>query len=287
MEDLLDLLDPSGKSPHESLFLGWPGAHELVRRGFSIGSHSMYHSILSRETTEVQVAELKESRTQLAEELGLPINLLAYPNGTPQDHDLRTVAAARAAGYKHAFCTQAGFNSPSTDNFERPRFMLRPDSPVSTMLIRGLGRRLRYVDESLVGSRYSAFTFRGRRHPFQSPLRADVRRRCVQGSCECSHRPKMTISVRQTPGALPEQLLSPSGAAPGRPLQLPRGVGGDLRLVRLNSFYEAKETGLGLVSARQRVTSFPHLSSPEFGGSISALKESCRFTPSGTRRERR
>jgi peptidoglycan/xylan/chitin deacetylase (PgdA/CDA1 family) len=134
--ELLELLQPEGTPDEERLFLDWDGARELVRRGFSVGSHSMHHAILSREAPEEQLRDLVTSRQRLEAELDVHIRLLAYPNGTPADYDAATVAAAKQAGYWHAVGAHSGLNVRSTPVYARSRFVLEPQRSFSEILVR-------------------------------------------------------------------------------------------------------------------------------------------------------
>lgn len=62
--DLVGRLAPRGGPGDDSMFLDWDEAGDLVKRGFSVGSHSMYHAILSREGAAEQERDLAESRRQ-------------------------------------------------------------------------------------------------------------------------------------------------------------------------------------------------------------------------------
>jgi peptidoglycan/xylan/chitin deacetylase (PgdA/CDA1 family) len=142
VDQLLGLLRPKGRWDGDRLFLDWDGAHQLVRRGFSVGSHSMRHAILSREAPEEQARDLVNSRNELETELGVRVPLLAYPNGTRVDYDEHTVRAALGAGHTHALAAHAGVNGPSTSPYGHPRFAIEPDRHVVDMLVRRLMRRL-------------------------------------------------------------------------------------------------------------------------------------------------
>jgi CelD/BcsL family acetyltransferase involved in cellulose biosynthesis/peptidoglycan/xylan/chitin deacetylase (PgdA/CDA1 family) len=124
--DLVGRLEPEGRLDHGRLFLDWDGARELLRRGFTVGAHSMEHAILARETPAAQLTDLVESRRCLETELGVAVDLLAYPNGTRADYSPATVEAARRAGYSHALTARAGWNSRATPIFEVRRVMLEP-----------------------------------------------------------------------------------------------------------------------------------------------------------------
>lgn len=126
-DQLVQELSPAGAYHAGALFCDWGDARGLVRAGMAIGSHSMYHAILSEESGEVQHADLLESRKLLEAELDVPIDLFAYPNGTTRDYNPATITAAGAAGYTHAVTTRDGWNRPSTPPYEIRRFVMYPE----------------------------------------------------------------------------------------------------------------------------------------------------------------
>lgn len=142
-DQLVEALSPAGTYHHEELFLGWDGARALMRSGMAIGSHSMYHAILSQESDEAQLADLFSSRKVLEAELDKPIDLFAYPNGAVSDYDPATIAAAEAAGYTHAVTTRDGWNRRSTPPYEIHRFVMYPERGITgfAVLARGLMAR--------------------------------------------------------------------------------------------------------------------------------------------------
>jgi peptidoglycan/xylan/chitin deacetylase (PgdA/CDA1 family) len=142
VDQLLWQLEPEGRVDHQQLFLDWDGARALVRRGFTVGSHSMYHAILSRETPEEQRRDLTASRRELEAQLGVPAELLAYPNGTRHDYDRHTIQAAAQAGHAHALGAHAGINRSSTQPYEHPRFVVEPDRGFLQILLRRIAYRL-------------------------------------------------------------------------------------------------------------------------------------------------
>jgi peptidoglycan/xylan/chitin deacetylase (PgdA/CDA1 family) len=147
MTELIELLEPKGSRPNlQELFLDWDGAGQLVRQGFSVGSHTMRHAVLSRESPEEQVRDLVMSRARLEAELSLPIDLLAYPSGTRADYDLSTMRAAGHAGYAYGLAAHAGICSPPTLPYAVPRFVMQPHRGFSATLTRRVARRLRMTD---------------------------------------------------------------------------------------------------------------------------------------------
>jgi peptidoglycan/xylan/chitin deacetylase (PgdA/CDA1 family) len=123
---LVKMLMPAGSYRAEDLFMNWSEARELARAGISIGSHSMRHVILGRETERSQREDLHESRSRLQEALEVPITSLAYPNGQRGDYDATTIAAAEAAGYSHAVTAWGLVNYRTTEPFEIRRRLLAP-----------------------------------------------------------------------------------------------------------------------------------------------------------------
>jgi peptidoglycan/xylan/chitin deacetylase (PgdA/CDA1 family) len=136
VDELVRLLEPDGQAEEGRLFLDWNGARQLVRRGFAVGSHSMRHAILSREAPEEQAGDLISSRRQLETELDVPVDLLAYPNGTRADYDAHTIYAAAQAGHTHALGAHAGMNGPSTPSYAHPRFFMEPHRGLLDILVR-------------------------------------------------------------------------------------------------------------------------------------------------------
>ena len=126
VEEIVSTLDPQGRQPSD-LFFDWDGARSLARLGFGIGSHTVTHPILSEETPEVQRSELSDSRRSLQAEIGVTVDLLAYPNGTELDYNEDSMAAARASGYSHSVTVLEGWNTPRTPEHEIRRFIVYPE----------------------------------------------------------------------------------------------------------------------------------------------------------------
>jgi hypothetical protein len=129
VDELAVRLAPAGEYRAQDQFLDWDGARELQKH-MEIGSHSMYHSILSRETTQAQHEDLADSRRQLVDGLDTDIRLLAYPNGTKIDYNADTFVAAEQAGYTYALTTEYGWNTRSTNRYEIRRWVIRPERGV-------------------------------------------------------------------------------------------------------------------------------------------------------------
>ncbi|MBL8632945.1 MAG: polysaccharide deacetylase family protein [Myxococcales bacterium] len=101
--------------------LTWDEVLALHRDGWTIGSHTLSHPILSQQSAADSARELSDSRRRLSEVLGHEVTLLAYPYGTrrtvsPRDHRL-----AEQAGYQAAFLDAVGSVSRRSPRFALPR----------------------------------------------------------------------------------------------------------------------------------------------------------------------
>jgi peptidoglycan/xylan/chitin deacetylase (PgdA/CDA1 family) len=142
--ELVELLQPRGTLDCSRLLLDWAGARDLVRRGFSVGSHSLRHAILGNEAGR-QAADLAAARQRLEEELGVAVRLLAYPNGTPGDYDAGTVAAAERAGHTHSLTVRPGLNRPSTPVHEARRVVVNSAHGLGGSFVRRAAAALRHA----------------------------------------------------------------------------------------------------------------------------------------------
>lgn len=135
VESIVDALEPEGSYHSDELFMDWDGARRLVRAGFSIGSHTMRHTILAREQEQSQREDLLESRRLLENELETSVRTLAYPNGYIGDYDQSTVSAAREAGYFHAVAAWGCTSCSDTPSYEIRRRMVSTDHPASRLTV--------------------------------------------------------------------------------------------------------------------------------------------------------
>lgn len=115
--------------------MDWAEGAQLIERGFSIGSHTCAHAILSGETADEQKRDLAESRRQLQQRLAVAADLLAYPNGTELDYDRATLDAARAAGHPWALTTREGFNDRRTPALELRRVVIYPERGLADLAL--------------------------------------------------------------------------------------------------------------------------------------------------------
>ena len=91
--------------------------------GIEIGAHTRRHPILARTPESAAWDEIAEGRRELAQLLGKPVTLFAYPNGKPgTDYTAEHVRMVREAGFEGAVSTAWGAASSQSDFFQLPRF---------------------------------------------------------------------------------------------------------------------------------------------------------------------
>ena len=102
--------------------LTWQQVREMRDGGVEFGSHTVTHPILSRLGDDDLRAELGSSKRELEEQLGRPVECLAYPVGGETAYDERVVEVARACGYRMALTYVSGPNPwPPGDRYRLRR----------------------------------------------------------------------------------------------------------------------------------------------------------------------
>jgi peptidoglycan/xylan/chitin deacetylase (PgdA/CDA1 family) len=82
--------------------MSWEMLATAQAEGFSVGSHTKSHCVLTNEGNEIIRAELTDSRKELEVRMGGSIRRFAYPDGR---YDRSTLNAAADAGYRAAYST--------------------------------------------------------------------------------------------------------------------------------------------------------------------------------------
>ena len=107
-----DELEPAPLAAGDGLFMDWGGAKSLLAAGHEVGSHTVSHAILERETEAGQLTELADSRRELESGLGISVDTLAFPNGAAADYSATTTRLVSELGYRCAVTTRAGLGGP-------------------------------------------------------------------------------------------------------------------------------------------------------------------------------
>ena len=102
-----DLWYEQGSPTEYRRFLKWPQVSELIKQGFSIGSHSCRHLDLDKVSESELEIEMRRSKECLETRLAVPVTSFAYPRGK---YNEEVVMAAEKAGYRTAFTTVPGIN---------------------------------------------------------------------------------------------------------------------------------------------------------------------------------
>lgn len=103
--------------------LTWSQIREMHESGLvEIGGHTHRHLIVGRCKAETAREEIVMCRDRIAQELGVPPRLFAYPNGKPGDHTAVTARLLREAGFVAAVTMTPGFVQPASNHFIIPRY---------------------------------------------------------------------------------------------------------------------------------------------------------------------
>ena len=101
---------------------------QLAERGHEIGSHTLWHPILTTMAEDERRHEIEGARKLLQEWTKGEVGGFCYPNG---DFDLEVVRQLQEAGHSYACTTQPGRNHEATDRFELRRIDVTPDRVAS------------------------------------------------------------------------------------------------------------------------------------------------------------
>jgi peptidoglycan/xylan/chitin deacetylase (PgdA/CDA1 family) len=101
--------------------LSWDQVREMRCNRIAFGAHTMTHPILKHAPRDTVEKEIRGSKEQIQKELDEPVDLFAYPNGTRKDFNESHKVILKELGFKAAFTTFGGLNTPNTDFFELRR----------------------------------------------------------------------------------------------------------------------------------------------------------------------
>ncbi len=103
--------------------MNWPQLREINESGLvEIGSHSLTHPILSRETQEKVNTEMRLSKERIELELDIKVVSFCYPNGQSEDYRETEVIELKKCGYQTAVTSEFGLVSADSKKYLLPRF---------------------------------------------------------------------------------------------------------------------------------------------------------------------
>lgn len=108
-------------------FLTWPEVKALEASGHEVLSHTVSHPNLLQVPDARLATEMRDSRARLEQELGHPIECIAYPFGS---YDGRVVKAAADAGYRLAVIADGGDATDASPALELPRWKMAYGEPL-------------------------------------------------------------------------------------------------------------------------------------------------------------
>ncbi len=132
--------------------LGWDEVSDLVRRGFTFGSHSVTHRDLTRLSGEELVHELSDSRNEIERRISCEVRSFSYPFGRTNQ---RIERAAAGAGYRAAFTLCPDRRATDVERYCLRREGVYVIDTVATLKCR-LGRRGLFWFEDLKGRAINA-----------------------------------------------------------------------------------------------------------------------------------
>lgn len=102
----------------DRLLMNWTEIQQLIKDGFTIGSHSLSHEPLTDISPQEAANEIKLSKKRLEKKLNNPIDGFSYPRGkyTPA-----LAEAVASSGYRYAVTTHYGTNTDVSHPFALSR----------------------------------------------------------------------------------------------------------------------------------------------------------------------
>ncbi len=102
--------------------MSWDDLRSLVSQGFSVGSHTHSHPVLSRIPPEAQAEEFRRSKALIESRLGTTVHTIAYPVGGYEHFNIESKGIAQECGYEAAFSFLTGANDAARlDPFDLKR----------------------------------------------------------------------------------------------------------------------------------------------------------------------
>ena len=102
-------------------WMDWDHVRGLVAQGFHIGSHTDTHIDMARSDPQRVRDELETSKRKLRDQIGLAVDLFAYPFGGREHMSERSRGLVREAGFSCCASCYGGVNSSGADPYDLNR----------------------------------------------------------------------------------------------------------------------------------------------------------------------
>ena len=157
----IGFLDDGRPLPHEESLrllgvrndtVGWDELAELEAGGIRIESHGIGHRPLSELEPAEATREIAVSKLRLEARLGREVEAFAFVKGSLADYRPEHASLVQQAGYKVAFTSVSGANSPLSDPFRLRRYNVEPYPPRTFELVLSGACDLISIKDTVVGT---------------------------------------------------------------------------------------------------------------------------------------
>ena len=107
--------------PEAPKWMSWDQVRSLRARGFDIGCHTVTHADLGSVSAEKALHEVAESKRRLQEELGVDVDLFAYPYGGVGNMSAENLLVVKNCGLRCSLSCHGGVNRIGSDPFSLRR----------------------------------------------------------------------------------------------------------------------------------------------------------------------
>lgn len=128
-----DLSDNNSPSCRRYGLLTASELRKLITAGMTVGAHAMTHPMLSQMQSDLALAEIVESRVQLASVLDKQIWGFAYPFGDPHSVTPQVLEMPQQAGFAAAFLNFGGGLGASLPPYALPRIHVTAEVRLSEL----------------------------------------------------------------------------------------------------------------------------------------------------------
>lgn len=115
-------------------FITWEQAREMNQKGMEMGSHGLSHHSLTQMAYARAVAEIRESKALIEQNLGRQCHHFAFPFGSKNDFSNLLIEEVKKAGYQTCLLNIHGYNRLNSDSFCFRRIIMNEDVPIKYLL---------------------------------------------------------------------------------------------------------------------------------------------------------